>query len=118
MAYIKELEPHNLKQTISINKTKDLVLQLSKPLSDISQLLQEKIIQLEGKDEQSKKAGVSIEELKKKLYKSAIDLEIITLDHAVLVCTNASCVEPVKVRNNCFGCTFLPCLQATLFLGR
>ncbi|XP_063922826.1 uncharacterized protein LOC135137164 isoform X1 [Zophobas morio] len=99
MAYIKELEPHNLKQTISINKTKDLVLQLSKPLSDISQLLQEKIIQLEGKDEQSKKAGVSIEELKKKLYKSAIDLEIITLDHAVLVCTNASCVEPVKVGN-------------------
>ncbi|XP_063922827.1 uncharacterized protein LOC135137164 isoform X2 [Zophobas morio] len=97
MAYIKELEPHNLKQTISINKTKDLVLQLSKPLSDISQLLQEKIIQLEGKDEQSKKAGVSIEELKKKLYKSAIDLEIITLDHAVLVCTNASCVEPVKI---------------------
>lgn len=96
--YIRKLDPHNVKQTVSVNKTRDLILQLSKPLSDICQLLQEKIINLKTKEEESSKANQTIEELKKSLYKPGLDLEIIKMDRSATVCTNLSCIQPVQVK--------------------
>ncbi|XP_063922637.1 uncharacterized protein LOC135137026 isoform X2 [Zophobas morio] len=95
--YIRKLDPHNVKQTVSVNKTRDLILQLSKPLSDICQLLQEKIINLKTKEEESSKANQTIEELKKSLYKPGLDLEIIKMDRSATVCTNLSCIQPVQM---------------------
>ncbi|KAJ3653442.1 hypothetical protein Zmor_012694 [Zophobas morio] len=97
--HVTALEPHDVRHTVSINKTRNLVLELSKPLSDIFQLLQQKIMELQKKEEESKKADLSIYELKKKLYKSTVDLETIRLKYPRLVCTNPSCPKLEKVEN-------------------
>ena len=106
MDYVTALEPHDVRHTVSLNKTKNLILGLSKPLSDIFQLLQQKIIELQNKEEELKETNLSITELKKKRYKPTVDLEIVHLDHPVLVCTNLSCVEFVGVRKISVGYIF------------
>ncbi|XP_063922608.1 uncharacterized protein LOC135137007 isoform X2 [Zophobas morio] len=99
MDYVTALEPHDVRHTVSLNKTKNLIIGLSKPLSDIFQFLQQNIMKLQEKEEESMKTNLSINELKKKVYQSTVHLEIIPLNHPVLVCTNLSCVEFVGVGN-------------------
>ena len=106
MAHVTALEPHDVRHTVSLNKTKNLILGLSKPLSDIFQLLQQKIVELQNKEEESEKTDLNITELRKKLHKSTVDLEIVPLKHSVLVCTNQSCVHSVMVRNISVGYIF------------
>ena len=118
MDHVTALEPHDVRHTVSINKTRNLVLELSKPLSDIFQLLQQKIMDLQKKEEESKKADLNINELKKKLYKSTVDWETIRLKHPVLVCTNSSCPKLEKVRKISVGYIFWLYLQLTHFPGR
>lgn len=86
-----------MKQTISVNETREFILKLSKPLSDICQLLQENIITLKTKEEESARANQTIDELKRHLYKPGVDLKIITLEYPATVCTNFSCVDTIKV---------------------
>ncbi|XP_063922638.1 uncharacterized protein LOC135137028 [Zophobas morio] len=95
--YVQNLPPHNVKQTISVNETREFILKLSKPLSDICHLLQENIITLKTKEKESARANQTIDELERNLYKPGVDLEIITLEYPATVCTNVSCVDTIRV---------------------
>lgn len=99
MKYANTIKPHNVKETVSVNQIRDLILQLSKPMYDICEILQNKIIDLDTKIAESKNKDQNLNELKRKLYKPGLDLEIIKLNSAVTVCTSLSCVEPIKVKN-------------------
>ena len=91
-----------MKQTISINETKELILKLSKPLSDICQLMHENIIILKTKEQETARANQTIEELKQNLYKPGVDIEIVKLEHSAMVCTGSKCVDKIEVTTNLF----------------
>ncbi|XP_063922508.1 uncharacterized protein LOC135136942 [Zophobas morio] len=95
--YVQNLPAHNVKRTISINETKELILKLSKPLFDICQLMQENITILNTKEQESARANQTIEELKRNLYKPVVDIEIVKLENSAMVCTGSKCVDKLEV---------------------
>ncbi|RIB14169.1 hypothetical protein C2G38_2096597, partial [Gigaspora rosea] len=91
LQYIKDLEPHEILDTISLNNARQTVLLLREPLADIERNIQENIVETEKLKEEIQRADLSNEELIKRLYVPHIELKIIPLERPRVVCKNISC---------------------------
>ncbi|XP_044257074.1 uncharacterized protein LOC123006561 [Tribolium madens] len=89
--YVGNLEPHDVKNSVSLNKTRGLISAILKPLSDLSDLLKENIQNLNKNEEKIREARKRKEELEDKLYITETDLEIIQFEKPSNICTNSSC---------------------------
>ncbi|CAG8633017.1 24111_t:CDS:2 [Dentiscutata erythropus] len=95
--YFKSCRPHIVKDTISLNNARQIVMSLSKPLAEICQNIQVNIALSEEKREEIKKFGSTIADLEGKLHIPQIDLEPVQLNFPRTVCTSASCVKTLTI---------------------
>jgi GTP-binding protein EngB required for normal cell division len=91
------LKPHQLANTFSINEARRIIVQLSQPLADISQLIHDNLRILEKHIGNLRMENQTLDELKKKLYIPIVDLEVTELTQPVTVCTALKCAVGVKV---------------------
>ncbi|GBC01557.1 hypothetical protein RclHR1_04230002 [Rhizophagus clarus] len=95
--YLIERPPHIIKDTLSLNNTRNTVIILSKPLAEIGQLIQTNIKLIKEQQNEVETSNKTIEELKEQLYIPQIDLESVALGHPRTVCTSISCVRSVQI---------------------
>jgi len=95
--YISSLEPHKVKNTLSLNDTRRLILQLSRPLAEITSTIQNNIRVAEQKRKDVQESTKHKEDLIKDLYIPIIDLKVTPLDHPRTVCTAQRCVKYFSV---------------------
>ncbi|XP_031357775.1 uncharacterized protein LOC116181523 [Photinus pyralis] len=101
------LVPHEVKNTISVNEARRLIVQLSQPLADIAQLILDNIQCLERHKQNLHQSNNSLTELKTKLYIPTINLRVIEMAEPTTVCTSPKCSTLYKVRL----LDYLPLLQ-------
>lgn len=91
------LKPHFVQSTNAINEARRLIVQLSQPLAEISQLIDDNLLVLERHQNDLDSNKNSIEELKKKLYMPVVSLVVTPLEQPVTVCAAEKCAEIYKV---------------------
>ncbi|KAJ3659869.1 hypothetical protein Zmor_011532 [Zophobas morio] len=96
---IPPLMPHNVENTMAVNEARFLIEQLATPLAEISELIQDNLLQLDRHKMNLSVENQSLNELKQKLYIPCVDLEVKVLNQPITVCTNTKCAEVLKVDN-------------------
>lgn len=91
------MTPHKIKDTVSVNEGRRLILRLSEPLARISENIDSNIVVLERRRNELKDSNKSIEELKTKLRIPTINLRVEELTQPMTVCTDTSCVDNIPV---------------------
>ena len=85
------LPGHRVKSTLSLNKARDVLLAIRKPLDDVTKAA-EKTIQLSLQNiEELRGASMSRAELESKLYIETVIIESIPLPKPRMVCTHCAC---------------------------
>ncbi|CAB4483553.1 unnamed protein product [Rhizophagus irregularis] len=97
MQYLLTRPPHAVKDTLSLNNSRNIVVLLSKPLAEIGQLIQANIKLIKEKQNEIKNSDKTIEELKENLYIRQIDLQPKKLGFPRTVCTSISCVVSLQI---------------------
>ncbi|GBC10769.1 hypothetical protein RclHR1_00990002 [Rhizophagus clarus] len=95
--YIVIRPPHKVKDTLSLNNSRNLVMLLSRPLAKMEQLIQTNINQIEEQQKELADSNQTIEELKERMYIKQLDLEPVALEYPRTVCTSDSCIELHRV---------------------
>ncbi|CAB4492071.1 unnamed protein product [Rhizophagus irregularis] len=95
--YLVTCQPHIVKDTLSLNNSRNIVILLSKPLAEIGQLIQTNIKLIKEQQSEIANSNQTIEELKDQLYIPQIDLEPVTLGYPRTVCTSISCVRSLQI---------------------
>jgi GTPase SAR1 family protein len=95
--YIVTRYPHKVKDTLSLNNSRNLAILLSRPLAKMEQLIQTNINQIEEQQKELADSNQTIEELKEKMYIKQLDLEPVSLTYPRTVCTSNSCIELLRV---------------------
>ncbi|XP_023311754.1 uncharacterized protein LOC111692176 [Anoplophora glabripennis] len=93
------LKPHFIKSTSAINEARRLIVQLSQPLAEISQLISDNLYALKKHKENLDLNSDTLDELRQKLYMPVIGLDVITLTQPVTVCASRKCAEIYKVND-------------------
>lgn len=91
------LVPHLVKNTISVNEARRIVVQLSQPLAEIAQLIQDNITILERHKSSLQLSDNTLADLKEKLYIPVVDLKVIAMDQPTTVCTSLKCSTVYQV---------------------
>lgn len=94
--YIENLKPHKIKNTISLNNTRQLVLKLTRPLAEINKLMQTNIKILEDDMQDLQQMKGTREELLKKRMMKQKGIDVRKIDHPKTVCSNKKCVRVWK----------------------
>ncbi|GES75092.1 P-loop containing nucleoside triphosphate hydrolase [Rhizophagus clarus] len=95
--YLVTRRPHVVKDTLSLNSSRNIVVLLSKPLAEIGQLIQTNIKLIKEQQNEIKNSDKTIEELKDQLYIPQVDLEPVSLGYPRTVCTSSGCVESLQI---------------------
>ncbi|KAI5787306.1 hypothetical protein EDC01DRAFT_661363 [Geopyxis carbonaria] len=93
LTHFRSLEPHKVKNTLSLNETRALIQQLTKPMADIAQLIKTTIAVNEDVNVELSTKRMTMAELKKRLHVQKITLKAHKIDKPRTVCANTSCVE-------------------------
>ncbi|CAF4944788.1 unnamed protein product, partial [Rotaria sp. Silwood1] len=99
MNYISKCPTHKIKETITLNESRNLIMQLSTPIAQISQNIQLNIKLAQDRKKELAANELSINELKDKLNIPQVDLEPVSLDYPRTVCTQSKCTKVVKFKN-------------------
>lgn len=91
--HFSEMSPHRVESTISLYSTRQLIIELTKPMAEISQLTQTNIALCEDKVQELENNRLTGEELRKKLKLQKVQLNAKKLDRPRTVCNSASCKE-------------------------
>ncbi|RIA81664.1 hypothetical protein C1645_547454 [Glomus cerebriforme] len=95
--YLVTRQPHQVKDTLSLNNARNIVVFLSKPLAEIGQLIQTNIKLIKEQQNEISNSNKTIEQLRDNLYIPQIDLEPVTLGYPRTVCTSSSCVRSLQI---------------------
>ena len=85
--------PHKVKDTLSVNHARSVIIQLSKPLADIAQLINDNICVLRRHRVALQRENLSKSQLESRLYVPVVNLKGVELKQPVTVCTNVKCCE-------------------------
>lgn len=91
LQHISTLQPHRIKSTLNLNHARQLVVQLTRPLAEISKTIQVNREVLKEQLEDIQLTEANIKELEKKRMYPKKELEIVQLDYPKTVCTNTNC---------------------------
>lgn len=101
-----KITPHKVKDTMSVNEARRVVLQLSQPLADIADVINDNIKSLERHNKTLQMDNLSIVDLKKNLYVPVMNIRCKELSQPTTVCTAKDCIEIYTVSNRYyFMCT-------------
>ena len=92
------MKPHDVENTVSINEVRFLIEQLTTPIAEVSELIQDNIRVLDKHQKSLQQEDQTLDQLKDQLYIPCVDLEVKELNQPVTVCTEPKCTEIVKVR--------------------
>lgn len=95
--YIRGLEPHQVQNTLSLNETRHLVLQLTKPMAEIAQKINDTIELNERDTELLRNSKISKDEMLKRLNVQQNSVVFTPVSRPKTVCTNARCIEKVDI---------------------
>ena len=93
--YIQTLKPHKVKDTLGLNEARNLIIDLSKPIAEISQNIQVNIAIGEDKKKEIYSLNGSINDLQKKMYIPYYKLEARNIDYPRVVCTSPRCIDVI-----------------------
>lgn len=96
---IKQLNPHQLQDTVTINNTRRIILALVKPLADITNNIQLNKKLLQDHQEELKRHKGTYDELKAKLIITQVDVQTKQLEYPRTVCTAPGCVDTARIKN-------------------
>ena len=106
--HIKKLPPHNIRNTISMNEARTIVISLSEPMADIVQWIQntkEESDQIKTKIEDDEN---DIREVEKNLQFKGFSLQTTPLELPQTVCAHPNCVEEVWIGQTKYKETIYP----------
>ncbi|PAV57012.1 hypothetical protein WR25_26091 [Diploscapter pachys] len=88
-----DVKPHTVGKTVSLNEARTLILTLAKPLTDITQNIQDNIAAINAEEEKIKELDLHSIDLQKNLMIPQISFKIKQLDHPRTVCTGIDCID-------------------------
>ncbi|KAK8062136.1 hypothetical protein PG997_014233 [Apiospora hydei] len=91
--HVGSLEPHRVKSTMSVNRAREVITELTQPMADITDAIERTIRMNEDKIEELKSAEIDKKSLQQLLHFDRIEIEVERLDHPRTVCKDPSCVE-------------------------
>lgn len=91
--HFQSRSPHIVKSTISLNGTRQMISELTKPMAEISQLVRTNIAMCEDKIQELKNTRLSGDQLRKSLHLQKVQLKSETLAMPRTVCQSDSCTE-------------------------
>ncbi|GAB6030236.1 hypothetical protein CHUAL_005912 [Chamberlinius hualienensis] len=94
---IYPLPPHNIKDTVSLNKARTMIMELSKPLTDIMENVSHNIAALNKHKQTIEENSENLRILETKLYVPTIRMEVVSLEKPHTICTTSECSELVSV---------------------
>ena len=95
--YISSLPPHKVKNTVSLNDARRLILALSRPLAEITSTIQSNIGVAEDRRRDILESTKRKYDLTSKLYIPVVDLKTTPLDYPRTVCTAYRCVKHIAI---------------------
>lgn len=99
LKHIQTLKPHKVRDTLTLNDARRIVISLSQPIAKISQNIQTNIALLKDKENEIKSFKGSIEELQKRMLIPYSEIKRRNLDYPRTVCTADKCVEVMSDDN-------------------
>ncbi|KAK3956674.1 hypothetical protein QBC32DRAFT_386776 [Pseudoneurospora amorphoporcata] len=91
--YLKGLEPHNVRSTVNLNETRDIIVKLTEPMARIAQKIASSIAANHDAIQELRTAELSRDELVKRLYVQRDTVESYEVGRPRTVCTHRNCVE-------------------------
>ncbi|KAF3914916.1 hypothetical protein ABW20_dc0107937 [Dactylellina cionopaga] len=91
--HFQSLKPHNVRSTLNLNETRNIIIKLTKPMTLISQMIQKTIDVNEDEIKELEKKELTRDELMGKLYVQIESLESVQVDKPRTVCTHKNCIE-------------------------
>ena len=96
MNYIFDLPVHNVLDTVSLSDARKIIMQLAKPIAEVTRNIQVNIKLAEDKQKEINSIDLSRKDLEKMLYLEQTELESSPLPNPRTVCTSSKCVEVIK----------------------
>ncbi|EGC40241.1 hypothetical protein DICPUDRAFT_96288 [Dictyostelium purpureum] len=96
ISYLNLLPPHNIRNTTSLNESRRLIYALSRPIVEITQMIEYKVNIIKIKKKEIEDDNSDLEYLKNNLMVKYYDSERRDLDQPTTVCTNFSCVKVIS----------------------
>lgn len=93
ISHFKTNPPHKVKNTLSLNGARQLIAELTKPMAEISQIIQANIAITEDKMQELKDTRLSGDQLRTRLHVQKVQMNAVPLDNKRTVCANGSCTE-------------------------
>jgi GTPase SAR1 family protein len=111
ITHMRQLRPHNVIETLSINEARAVILMLIQPLHDITTLIQRNVTNyVDNRDE-------LVKQLQQNLAVSDFDIEIEELSRPRTVCTEKKCISSEKVAGtNYYTTHYKQICHATCYL--
>ncbi|KAI2637959.1 hypothetical protein GGS26DRAFT_435232 [Hypomontagnella submonticulosa] len=99
LQYFKSLEPHQVKNTLSLNDTRRTITRLTQPMAEIMQAINASIALNEDAANTLRTKELTLKELKPKLNVQQVELHATPLDRPRTVCGNSNCFKYRNGRN-------------------
>lgn len=99
LEHIQTLKPHKVKDTLTLNDARRIVISLSKPIAAISQNIQTNIALLKDKENEINSFKGSIQDLQTRMYIPYSYIEGTPLNYPRTVCTSDRCVDTIPDEN-------------------
>jgi predicted GTPase/D-ribose pyranose/furanose isomerase RbsD len=100
LKHIRGIPPHQVRSTINLNETRDMIIKLTEPMALIAQKIQTSIAINNDQIAELRTTELSRAELEKSLFVQRETVESYEVDQPRTVCTHGDCVE---VRNDFAG---------------
>ena len=94
-----DLKPHKVRETISMNEARRIIVSMSKPLAEVAKTINYNVQAAEEAKKQIDLTASHIKSLEKDLTFSGYDIEHVPLDFPRTVCTAPTCIKHVPVGN-------------------
>ncbi|KAF7552515.1 hypothetical protein G7Z17_g4243 [Cylindrodendrum hubeiense] len=93
VSYFQGIQPHQVRNTLSLNETRNIITRLTEPMAIIAQKIASSIKVNEDQIEELNKRKLTRAELEQKLFVQKDSVESYEVDMPRTVCTHSSCVE-------------------------
>lgn len=93
IGHYQSIPPHEVKNTMSLNGARQLISELTKPLAEITQIINTNIKVVEDFMQDLKDSRFRGDQLRNSLHVQKIQLNVVNLDRPRTVCTDNTCLE-------------------------
>ncbi|KAF8426193.1 hypothetical protein EV426DRAFT_641150 [Tirmania nivea] len=93
LRYFGNLKPHQVKNTVSLNETRHLITELTKPMAEIMQVMNDTIKVNQDQIKSLREDKLKAQDLERQLYVTMRTLQAHKLDLPRTVCSDINCVD-------------------------